>query len=137
MSGSKKRLNIVKMLKKVREFFVTPQIHDALHYDLEMLPSEKVRLGLDDSLFFPETDAMVATRNAQKLETKKLDQEREIANKNLKMQHRVMVATVVGTLVALVSSIIALYVSSQNEQPIVNVTNVLPTDGGNSAVSGY
>lgn len=57
--------------------------------------------------------------NDDKLKLSQLDQDREALNLNLKSQHRLMIATLLTALVALISSCVALVISAQSKPPVV------------------
>lgn len=68
-----------------------------------------------------QTDEAIYRRNAQKLEIAKLAQEKDAIDKNLKAQHRVMIATLAAVVVALLSSIVALIIALSSKPPVVNI----------------
>jgi hypothetical protein len=92
---------------------------------LEQTPRERYMREHGSDLFplslVGERDEDILRRNAQRLEMAKLDQERDIANANLKAQHKIMIATLITALIALLSSGIAVVIALHNKPPIVNV----------------
>ena len=60
-------------------------------------------------------------RNMQRIELAKLEQARESTNNNLKAQHRLMVATILASAVALISASAAIYISLHSKSQVVNV----------------
>jgi len=73
------------------------------------------------------TDAEIARRNSEKLEIAKLIQDSDAVNKNLLAQHRSMIITFFATLIALFSSIAAIYISLHSKPPTVIVRPVVTT----------
>lgn len=65
--------------------------------------------------------ADVARRNAQKIEVARLEQERDAINKNLKAQHRIMIATLILAFVAVISTIVAVIIALTANPPTVMV----------------
>lgn len=60
-------------------------------------------------------------RNIEKIEIAKLSQDRESINHNLKAQHRLMIATLITAVIALLSSSVAVFISINSKPPTVNI----------------
>ncbi len=71
----------------------------------------------------------VARRNIEKLEVAKLEQDRDAVNKNLRAQHRLMLAALAAVVVAILSSIVAVIIALHTKAPtvIIKGTNVKET----------
>jgi hypothetical protein len=63
----------------------------------------------------------IERRNNRRLEVARLEQDRDAINKNLKAQHRVMIATLITALVALISAGTAIVIAFHSKPPVVYV----------------
>lgn len=76
-------------------------------------------------------------RNMENIELTRLAQERETANNNLMAQHKVMIVTVIATLIALFSSVSAILIALQKDTPPAPVVNVTPAQQAPPDVKVY
>lgn len=76
------------------------------------------------------SDEEVAQINRDRLERAKLDQDKEVLNLNLRSQHKVIIATLITAMVALLYGVLALFISLQSKPPVVyvkpNIVNQSP-----------
>lgn len=67
------------------------------------------------------TDDERYKRNLEDIELAKFNLQKEAIDKNLLAQHRLMIATLIAALVALVTSVIGIFLVLRDEPPVVNV----------------
>lgn len=76
------------------------------------------------------SDDEVSQINRDRLERTRLAQDREALDLNLMSQHKVIVATLITTMVALASAVLALFIALHNKPPVVyvkpNIINQAP-----------
>lgn len=66
-------------------------------------------------------------RNMESIELAKLKHQKDVADKTLLSQHRVMLVTIAATLIALFSAVSAIFIALQKETPPAPIVNVAPS----------
>jgi hypothetical protein len=67
------------------------------------------------------SDDEVSQINRDRLERAKLDQDKEALDLNLRSQHKIIVATLITAMVALISAVLALFIALHSKPPVVYV----------------
>ncbi len=130
---SKEQSKFILRLKKVRDYFVPIETHerspdvrrdyqegsymDALNKKVDLAAALGAKDGISEGTH---------RLNMEKIELARLDQEREITNNNLKAQHRTLIMTTIATLIALFSSVSAIYIALHKDTPPAPIVNVIP-----------
>jgi hypothetical protein len=113
-----------KIYKSIKTFLTPPQINSnfpSIDYDYTPVP---VLANAILEAFGPTKAESEARhrRTIEKLEHANLKQSADTANKNLIVQHRLMIATLITALIALFSSISAIIISINQKPPVINVS---------------
>jgi hypothetical protein len=116
---------IKRSLRATKGYFSVPQASPWRAVTLEEYSTQRMQNAQQSGLpRYPENipnDQEVERINREKLEIERLDQDRESLNLNLKAQHRIMIATLITALVALISAAAAIYISLHTKPSVVNV----------------
>lgn len=141
---SKNQSKITLRLKKVRDYFIPIETHErspnvqrdyqeGSYMDTLSKKSDfAAALGAKDGVG-EDTHRL----NMEKIELARLDQEREITNNNLKAQHRTLIMTTIATLIALFSSISAIFIALHKDAPPAPVVNVTPAQQAPADINVY
>jgi len=100
--------------------FLTPLESSGYSPQLEQYMSQRIHYEyvIDEHIL---TDDEVARINRERIEVARLAQDKDAINKNLKAQHRLVIATLITACAATLSAIIAIIISLHSKSPIVMV----------------
>ncbi len=103
-----------------------------------VLEIHEVDTMLTDYTFRPigigDTVADVERRNSRKLAVARLEQDRDAINKGLRAQHRIYIATLLASMVALFSAVTAIIISIHNKPPKPTTTVIRLDSNGKETI---
>lgn len=121
---------MLKIFKSIKKFFLPLQNQDhSPRLDRTLSPTNSLNVMRN---VFSAMDASRVTedqhrKNLEDIELARLKHDREAVNNNLKAQHRVLMVTLAATFIALFSSVTAIYIAMNDEDPKPPVVNVAPS----------